>query len=97
MKKFDSMWLGTILGVLMTFVSIFAFYLIRFADLTIHDYFKLLIENRFLFAPIVSISGVPNLVVFFLFLNKEKYKTARGVILATFIIVVAVLIIKYWK
>lgn len=97
MKKYDSWGLGVAIGVSTSIISLLFFYFLRFTAITLPEYVQLLIENRYLFAPIVSLAGLPNLVIFYLFLNREKYKSARGVILATFILVAAVLIIKFVK
>lgn len=36
-------------------------------------------------APIISLCVIPNLGVFYLFINRYKIKTGRGVILSTFL------------
>ena len=97
MKKFDNIWVGAIIGVATSMISILVFYFLKFTDTSLADYLKLLAQNRYLFAPIVSLAGVPNLAIFFIFINRDKYKSARGIILATFILVVVVLIIKFLK
>ena len=97
MKRFDNIWLGTVIGVATSAISILAFYLIKFTEISLIEYIRLLLQNRYLFAPIVSLAGIPNLVIFYLFINRDKYKTARGVILATFILVAVVVVIKFVK
>lgn len=97
MKKFDNLWLGTVIGVATAAVSILVFYFIKFTEISLGEYIQLLLQNRYLFAPIVSLAGIPNLVIFYLFINRDRYKTARGVILATFILVAAVIVIKFVK
>ncbi len=94
MKGYNSVSLGAVIGVVMAVISIMAIYLIQFTDLTITEYFTALFQNKRLFAPVVSIAGIPNLGIFYLFINKNKYQSARGIILATFILVVIVILIK---
>lgn len=94
MKNLNSMWIGVTIGIIMSVISILAFYLLKFQDYTLNTYFVILFHTKSLFAPMVSLAGIPNLVFFYLFINKEKYKTARGIILATFILVLGVVLIK---
>jgi hypothetical protein len=94
MKKYNNLWLGVVIGVFMSILALFVFYLAKFSDKELSSYFSTLFRNKDLFAPLVSLAGIPNLVVFYLFLNREKYNTAKGLIMATFILVLAVILIK---
>ena len=94
MKKYNSMYLGVIIGVLTAFLGFIVFYFIKFSDISLSDYFGILFHNKGILSPLLSLSGVPNLVFFYIFINKDKYKTARGLILATFILVLAVVLVK---
>jgi hypothetical protein len=88
------MWLGTFIGVLMAFVSVFSFYLYMRYGQDMSIVFSDLLLNKHLISPIISLAGIPNLVIFFIFLNKSKYRTARGLILSTFILVLLVVLTK---
>lgn len=94
MKKYDKLWIGVVIGLVMSVISIIAFYLIQFNGRDFSSYLTTLFRTKSLFAPLLSLAGIPNLVIFYLFINKEKYKTAKGLILATFILVLAVILIK---
>jgi len=48
------------------------------------EYIEYMIEHKII-TKILSVAVVANLGVFFLFLQGDKYKSARGVILATLI------------
>jgi hypothetical protein len=91
--KLDSIILGTVVGVLMPFLCLLIFYFYKFTGASFSLYLILMYTGKLL-SPMISLSGIPNLAVFFIFLNKKKYKSAKGVILATFLLVLAVLIIK---
>lgn len=98
MRKFDSILLGTLIGIVTSVIAVLAFYiyfLIKY-QLPFNDYVSLLSHFHAFFYPIISLAGLPNLLIFYLFLNKEKFRTARGIILATFIIVAFVVVIKFW-
>ncbi len=94
MKKYNSIYIGVLIGVLSVFLSFIVFYLIRFNNISLTDYFGTLFHNKGILSPLLSLAGIPNLVFFYLFINKNKYKTARGIILATFILVLAVVLVK---
>jgi hypothetical protein len=91
--KFDNILTGTLAGVIAAFVFLLAFYFIKFSNASFSLYLSLITSSKML-SPLISLSGIPNLLIFFLFLNRKKYKSAKGVILATFILVLAVIIIK---
>jgi cytochrome bd-type quinol oxidase subunit 2 len=44
---------------------------------------------------LISLSAIPNLLLFFLFLWKNRYRSARGVIFATLILAFVMLIVKF--
>jgi len=95
MKRNDNkIWIGIVIGLFTAVLSIFILYLVRYTNMNLGDYFVLLYRSKRLLSPIVSIAGVPNLIIFFLFLNRHKYKTARGIIMATFILALMVVFIK---
>lgn len=94
MRKFDNMLLGAAIGIITSILSLIVFYYMRYDYLPFEDYINTLFRHKAMFAPLISMAGIPNLILFFLFLNRQKYKTARGLILATFILVIAVGIIK---
>ena len=49
-----------------------------------NEYIEYMIQHRFV-TKILSVAVVSNLAVFFLFLQGDRYKSARGVILATLV------------
>lgn len=93
-KTFDVMWLGTFLGMLVPLLSLIVVYLTKFSKLTsLTNYFRFLIENNG-FAQLLSLCALPNLLVFFIFIWTDRLRSARGVVLSTFIIVIAVACMK---
>lgn len=93
-KTFDVMWLGTFLGMLVPLLSLIVVYLTKFSKLTsLTNYFRFLIENNG-FPQLLSLCALPNLLVFFIFIWTDRLRSARGVVLSTFIIVIAVAIMK---
>ncbi|MBT3301417.1 MAG: hypothetical protein HOD63_03560 [Bacteroidetes bacterium] len=94
MKKNDNLWIGVVIGLIMSVIAVIAFYFIKFPEREFGSYLKILVRTKDLFAPLLSLAGIPNLVIFYLFINRERYKTAKGLIMATFLLVLAVILIK---
>ena len=60
----------------------------------IPQFFKFLLMGRVLSA-VLSLCLIPNLGLFFLFINKEYYKTTRGIILSTLLYGFVIVILEY--
>jgi hypothetical protein len=83
-KRFDHIVLGIVLGIIAPICGMFAYYLFTYRSQasfgTFIEYFK----SVHLFVASISLSCyITNLPIFFLFLWKENYKTARGILFAT--------------
>jgi hypothetical protein len=94
--KFNNFILGTIAGLLLPFLSLFFYWLRSYKFITfIPQFFKFMLLGHILSA-ILSLCLIPNLGMFFLFLNKEYYKTTRGIILSTILYGFTIVILKTW-
>ena len=93
--KKDSLKLGIIYGLIAPVLAMFLYYLIMLADkINLSEYFFYLRTNRSLLTGVSSISLVANAVVFTIFVNTHRDKSAKGVFLTTLIYGMAVLLIK---
>jgi hypothetical protein len=91
--KYDSVTLGTILGLLTPTVTFIIYYLIRYRGMYFPAYIHYL-NSGGLFLPILSLCVVPNLLLFFIFIWTKRDKSARGVLQATFVFAIYVCIMK---
>jgi Na+-driven multidrug efflux pump len=55
-----------------------------------------MIEDGDLYGKILSIAAIPNLFVFFIFIKKKQDNRAKGVLLATILIALTTLILKFF-
>lgn len=94
MKKLNNMVLGTVLGVLLTLLSLFIYVHLKFDDLTLTDFFRSYFKMGIL-THMLSLAVIPNLAMFFIFIRTNRLKSARGVLLATFLFAFTVLIIRF--
>ena len=93
-KKPGSMKLGFILGLLFPGVVMMIFYLTKFSSYPV-EYFREQLLNMQLFSKFVSICVYPNLLLFFIFIWRNRLYSARGVLGATILLALAVFIIKF--
>ena len=93
--KKDNLKLGIVYGFVAPIVAMFLYFLIVFADkITLSEYFFYLRTNKTLLTGVSSISLVANAVLFTIFINTHRDKTAKGVFVITLIYGIAVLLVK---
>jgi hypothetical protein len=93
-SKWNNIKLGLALGLLAPVITFFAFYFIRYPLLDLVKYIDFVFKQHVL-SPLMSLCGIPNLLIFFVFIWRDFYFSARGVLLATFILAVVVFVIKF--
>jgi len=92
---FDKTWIGIILGIAAPMIAFILYYLINYRFMKVGnfiDYMKL----GETYTPVITLCVLANLGVFYLFIWKEKYKGARGVLASTFIWAAFVLYLKFF-
>jgi hypothetical protein len=93
-SKFDLVKLGFFLGILIPVISFVIIYLLKSDQMTFDAYFRFLVDMKTL-PKLMSLTVIPNLGVFFLFIYKDHYYGARGVLAATIVLAIAILVIKF--
>jgi len=83
-QKFDSLPLGAVLGLISPILAMFGYYLYFYSYMTIRGFIHFLQLGN-IYTPLLSLSVVINLLVFFIFIWTDRLFSARGVLLATFI------------
>ena len=89
-SRFNTLTTGLLLGIAGPLFTLFIIYLVITQDLSIRDYIRQLIFFK-VYTHIISLSVIPNLLTFFIFIWLNKLKSARGVLLATIILALIVL------
>ena len=96
--KKDNLKLGMVYGLIAPLLAMFLYYFLVLADkITLSEYFFYLQTNRTLLTGVSSISLVANAILFTVFINTYRDKSAKGVFLITLIYGVAVLLIKVFS
>ena len=89
-SRFNSLITGLLLGIVGPAITLIVIYLVTTQDLSLQEYIRQLIFFR-VYTHIISLSVIPNLLIFFIFIWLNKLKSARGVLLATIILAFIVL------
>lgn len=85
--------IGLIAGLILPFVTIVILHAVRFDHYTFQEFIEKLLMLQ-IAGKFISIAAYPNLLLFFVFIWLNKLYGARGVITATFLITLLMLIIK---
>lgn len=93
-SRFDSLQLGVIMGLVVPAVGFLVFYMSNFSKVTF-SYFVEYATQIAAISKILSLSLLPNLLVFFLYIWKNYYLTARGILMSTFIWTFTIIIVKF--
>lgn len=88
------MWIGAAAGILLPLVALACYYFARYAGLSLAEFFKVY-KNLGILTHIISLSVLPDLGLFFLFIRQNMLKGARGVLLATFLFTILVVCIRF--
>ena len=94
--KKDNLKLGMLLGFLAPVLGVLGYYYFKFYPLnvTLKGFWDLLLDNRSFLTGISSIALIANAVLFTIYINTHKDKTAKGIFVITLIYGIAVLLFK---
>jgi hypothetical protein len=98
--KYDRTWIGVLLGLTVPALGVVLVYLLSVANhyaigddiitipMLVHNITTLLIFTKFL-----SVGCILNLGVFFLFINRDYFNIARGIIFATILVSLPIIVV----
>ena len=92
--KLDSMITGTLGGLIAPLIGVVVYHALFLSHLKLVSVIERTMADGSITA-VVSIGCLANLALFYLFYKNEKDHAARGVILATFVYVAYVLVVKF--
>ena len=92
-KKFDTLLTGLIPALILPALSLVGFWIVK-SDRGFVDFLGYFQEMKML-SKVVSLTAIPNLLLFFLFIWTKRNFSARGVIFATFLLAFVMLILKF--
>ena len=93
-RRWNYFWIGLTMGIVLPLATFLLMYLIFYSKTHLVKFIEYAILTQAL-PKILSLCAIPNLAVFYFFLNKEFWYTTRGVIAATLFCTLAVVFIKF--
>jgi hypothetical protein len=90
----DNLKLGIVLGLLGPALGLVVIYFLKFPGLTFSEFLDLFINTNRLITSIGSLSLLANVVLFTLYVNTHKDKTAKGIFIVTLIFGIVILLMK---
>lgn len=95
MKIKDNLVIGLLMGIIAPTIGIYLFYITNFKHTAFQEFLKLAFQEK-LIAPLLSLSCIINLAIFYIFLRFEHYNSARGIITATFLYGFVIIVLKFF-
>jgi len=89
----DTIVIGLLSGIIVPIITFLIVYFIMSGSQTLNEYLQRLIDRN-IQGHFISISVIPNLLIFFIFIWLYKMKAARGVLLSTFLWAFLILAIR---
>ena len=94
LRRWNKFWIGLSLGIVLPLVIFLLVYLFVYSKTPFGEFLEYALLMRAL-PKIFSLCAIPNLGIFYLFLNKEYWRATQGVIAATLLCTLAVVAIKF--
>ncbi|MDD4645448.1 MAG: hypothetical protein PHY99_05630 [Bacteroidales bacterium] len=93
-ERFNNLWIGIATGILVPFMTLTCYYFARYSKLSVAEFITVY-KSLGILTHIISLSVLPDLLLFFLFIRRDYLKSARGVLLATFLFTFTVLLLRF--
>jgi hypothetical protein len=92
-KRLDSMALGLIAGLVLPLITLVLIWVVRY-DIGLGEFLSSF-QRLGMLSKLISLSVIPNLLLFFIFIWTNRTFSARGVIFATLVVAMVMLLIKF--
>jgi len=92
--RYNNVRLGAALGLLAPLLGFLIVYLVAFHSMSFNEYLELLAYRKKL-SSIISLSVIPNLLLFFIFIWLNYLYSARGILASTLLFALVVVITKF--
>ena len=93
-RRWNKFWIGLALGIFLPLATFLLVYQIGYSNTPFSEFLQFAFVMGAL-AKILSMCAIPNLAIFYLLLNKEYWRATRGIIAATMLCTLGVVVIKF--
>lgn len=93
-RRWNQLWIGLALGIVLPIVVFLLIYLFGYSETPFGEFLEYAFVMRAL-PKILGLCAIPNLAIFYLFLNREFWNATRGVIAATMLCTLSVVAVKF--
>ncbi len=87
--------LGFVIGFLMPLLGMIVIYLVKFPGTQFNEFIRILTRNFDVAAMVLSLSILANIIPFIYYTNKRLDLTARGILIATMLYAVLIVLLKF--
>lgn len=95
--KRDNLRLGILLGLIGPVLGLVIIYLIKFSSISFSEFLYEFIHTNKLITSIGALCLLANAVLFTLYINTQKDKTAKGIFVTTLVYGIAILVMKIFN
>jgi len=92
-KRFNTVLAGLIPGLILPVITLLVLWVVRYEG-TLGEFLSSFQRMQML-SKVLSLSTIPNLLLFFLFIWTNRTYSARGVIFATLVVALVMLVLKF--
>jgi hypothetical protein len=86
--------LGMVIGILVPLIAVIFFNYSVNKELTLTEFYFSM-QEKGIMSGILSLTGIPNLMLFFVFMKLNKLKTVKGIMAATLLLAIIVFVVKF--
>ncbi len=94
--KKDNFVFGIALGVIAPVIGFLIYKMTKFKGLTLEEMFQWMKLNPNLISASISVSLMANAVLFTIYINGHRDKTAKGIFIITVVYALIAMVFKYW-
>ena len=95
--KCNKLYVGLTIGVILPLITSWVIFYVRFGDaLTLKEFLSSLIAAHG-FTKLLSVSVLPNLLMFMIAIKLDRLLAARGIVTATLLYAIAVIVLKFMQ
>ncbi len=94
--KKDNFIFGLALGFIAPMIGFLLYKLVKFKGLTLEEMFQWMKLNPGLISVSISVSLLANAILFTIYINGHRDKTAKGIFVITIIYAIIAMVFKYW-